>query len=392
MFKQIYQIVLLNLKTIPERLGASLVIVVGIAGVVGVFTALFAMAGGIDSTLQSSGEPRNALVMRGGSQAELNSSMNRETFDLIAQTVGVRKNEQGEPLASGELIVIAELPKKGSTLGANITLRGVSPAGLELRPRLKIIEGRRYTPGLQELLVGKGAAQQFEGLEVGNTIRLRGSEWTVVGIFESGDAFDSEIFADAATAQTAWGRRGFSVTLVGLESEDSLQAFNAALQSDPRLSVEAKRQTDYYAEQTRSTSGGVRVLGSAVAIIMCLGAIFAALNTMYASVSGRTREIATLRAIGFGPLPVVASVLTEAMMLALIGGLIGALVAYVFFNGMTVSTLGGSTFTQLVFNFKVTPELVSLGMALALFIGFIGGLVPALQAARMSITTALREA
>ena len=393
MFKQIFEIVLLNLKTIPERLGASLVIVVGIAGVVGVFTALFAMAGGIDSTLQSSGDPRNALVMRGGSQAELNSSMSRETYDIATQAVGVRKDANGDPMASGEIIVIAELPKKGGTLGANITLRGIGPAGLDLRPTLKIIEGRKYTRGLQELLVGKGAAQQFAGLEVGNVVRLRGGDWTVVGIFESNDAFDSEIFTDADTAQTAWNRgSGYSVALIGLESADDLAAFQEALKADPRLSVDAERQTDYYAAQTRATSGGVRVLGTAVAVIMCLGAMFAALNTMYASVSARTREIATLRAIGFGPLPVVISVLTEAMLLALAGGLIGALLAYVFFNGMTVSTLGGSTFTQLVFNFKVTPRLVMIGMALALFIGFLGGLLPAVRAARMQVTTALREA
>jgi putative ABC transport system permease protein len=393
MFKQIFEIVLLNLKTIPERLGASLVIVVGIAGVVGVFTALFAMAGGIDSTLQSSGDARNALVMRGGSQAELNSSMSRETYDIATQAVGVRKDANGDPVASGEIIVIAELPKKGGTLGANITLRGIGPAGLELRPNLKIIEGRKYTRGLQELLVGKGAAQQFAGLEVGNTVRLRGGDWNVVGIFESNDAFDSEIFTDADTAQTAWNRgNGYSVALVGLEKESDLEAFQAALKADPRLSVDAERQTDYYAAQTKATSGGVRVLGTAVAIIMCLGAMFAALNTMYASVSARTREIATLRAIGFGPLPVVISVLTEAMILALFGGLIGALLAYVFFNGMTVSTLGGSTFTQLVFNFKVTPRLVMIGMALALLIGFLGGLLPAVRAARMQVTTALREA
>jgi putative ABC transport system permease protein len=393
MFKQIFEIVLLNLKTIPERLGASLVIVVGIAGVVGVFTALFAMAGGIDSTLQSSGDARNALVMRGGSQAELNSSMSRETYDIATQAVGVRKDANGDPVASGEIIVIAELPKKGGTLGANITLRGIGPAGLELRPNLKIIEGRKYTRGLQELLVGKGAAQQFAGLEVGNTVRLRGGDWNVVGIFESNDAFDSEIFTDADTAQTAWNRgNGYSVALVGLEKESDLEAFQAALKADPRLSVDAERQTDYYAAQTKATSGGVRVLGTAVAIIMCLGAMFAALNTMYASVSARTREIATLRAIGFGPLPVVISVLTEAMILALFGGLIGALLAYVFFNGMTVSTLGGSTFTQLVFNFKVTPRLVMIGMGLALLIGFLGGLLPAVRAARMQVTTALREA
>ncbi len=393
MFKQIFEIVALNLKSIPERLGASLVIVVGIAGVVAVFTALFAMAGGIDSTLQASGDPRNALVMRGGSQAELNSSMDRDSFDIVSQAPGVRKDDKGNPIASGELILIAEVPKKGGTLGANITLRGIGEHGLTLRPSLKIIEGRSFTPGLQELLVGKGAAAQFVGLEVNNTVRLRGADWQVVGIFESNDAFDSEIFTDTATAQTAWGRgSSLSVALVGLQSEASLSEFSAALKADPRLNTDVQSQRAYFSAQTAQTSGGVRMLGLAVAVIMCLGALFAALNTMYASVSARTREIATLRAIGFGPVPVVISVLTEAMLLAVLGGVIGALLAYVFFNGMTVSTLGGSTFTQLVFNFKVTPALVLTGMCLALLIGFVGGLMPAVRAARMPVTTALREA
>lgn len=393
MLKQILEIVLMNLRTIPERLGASLVIVIGIAGVVAVFTALFAMAGGIDATLKSSGDARNALVLRGGSQAELNSSMDRDTVDIVRAGPGIRKDAEGKPLVSGELIVIAELPKKGETLGANITLRGVEPAGFALRPNLKIIEGRAFTPGLQEVVVGKGAVAQFEGLEVGRKIRLRGADWDVVGVFASGDAFDSEIFTDTATAQTAWGRPNiYSVALVGLESADGVKPLHEALDADPRVNLEAQGQQAYFSKQTASTTQGVRVLGTAVAVIMCLGAIFAALNTMYASVSTRTREIATLRAIGFGPLPVVASVLVESMLLALAGGLIGACLAYVLFNGMTVSTLGGQTFTQLVFDFQVSPALVMNGLKLALAIGFVGGLLPALRAARMPVTVALREA
>jgi putative ABC transport system permease protein len=393
MFRQIYEIVLLNLKTVPERLSASLVIVVGIAGVVGVFTALFAMSQGIESTLVSSGDPLNGMVMRGGSQDELNSTLTRDALNLAARAPGVRKDANGEPLASGELIVIAELPKKGETLGANVTLRGISPQGFALRPRLKVVEGRKFTPGLQELLVGKGAAGQFEGLSVGNVVRLRSSEWTVVGIFESGDVSESEILTDAATAQTAWGRPNvFSTVLVGLESPEAFAPFEAALKQDPRLnSTEVKNQLKYYSEQTERTTAGIRILGLVVAIIMAMGAMFAALNTMYASVSSRTREIATLRAIGFGGFPVVVSVMVEAMLLAAIGGVIGAVIAYVFFNGMTVSTLGGN-FTQLVFNFRVTTGLVAFGVVMALAIGFLGGLLPALRAARMQVTTALREA
>ncbi len=392
MLEQILRIVVMNLRSLPERLGASFVIVIGIAGVVGVFTALFAMAGGIENTLKATGTPGNVLVLRGGSQAELNSSMTRETVDLVAQAAGVRRDERGEPLVSGELVVIAELPKKGETTGANITLRGISPAGFALRPKLRIVEGRAFQPGLQELLVGRGAAVQFEGLEVGRTVRLRGADWQVVGIFESGDAYESEIHTDAATAQTAWGRPNvYSAVLAALEDTGpgGPAALEAVLDADPRLNTEVRSQIGYYADQTRQTTQGVRLLGSAVALIMGLGAIFAALNTMYASVSGRTREIATLRAIGFGPLPVVASVMVEAMLLALAGGVLGAIVAYLFFNGMTVSTLGGG-FTQLVFAFRVTPDLVSRGLVLALLIGFVGGLMPALRAARLPVTAALR--
>ena len=393
MFRQLYEIVLLNLKSIPERLSASLVIIVGIAGVVGVFTALFAMSQGIETTMVASGDPLNGMVMRGGSNAELNSTLGRDALDLVARAPGVRKDARGEPLASGEIIVIAELPKKGSTLGANVTLRGIGPQGLALRPRLKIVEGRAFTPGLQELLVGKGAVDQFEGLGVGVTVRLRASDWTVVGVFESGDISESEILTDAATAQTAWGRPNtFSTVLVALDSPEAFAPFAAVLKQDPRTSgVEVKNQLKYYSEQTEQSTQGIRILGTVVSIIMGLGAIFAALNTMYASVSSRTREIATLRAIGFGSLPVVSSVMVEAMLLAFVGGLIGAVIAYVFFNGMTVSTLGGN-FTQMVFAFNVTPALVGFGLVLALAIGFLGGLLPALRAARMRVTTALREA
>jgi putative ABC transport system permease protein len=392
MLKQILEVVALNLRSIPDRLGLSLVILVGIAGVVGVFTALFAMSKGIEASFTAAGDPSNALVMRGGSQAELNSTLNLETLQLIERTAGVRRGADGQTLAAGELIVIAELPRKGGTLGANVTLRGVTPPGITLRPKLKIVEGRAFTPGLQELIVGSGAAGQFEGLEVGKTVRLRGADWNVVGRFQTGDTFDSEIWTDAATAQTAWGRPNtFSTVLVSLEDPSQLSAFEAALKVDPRMNVEVKRQTDYYSEQTRDSTDGVRFLGVVVSVIMGLGAIFAALNTMYAAVSARTREIATLRALGFGGFPVVTSVLLEAMLLALAGGLLGSLLAYVLFNGMTVSTLGGG-FTQLVFNFRVTPELVMDGAIIALLIGFVGGLFPAWRAAHVPVTTALRTA
>lgn len=391
MFKQIFAITWMNLRSLPDRLGASLVIVVGLAGVVGVLTALLAMSEGLGATLKATGSPDRAMVLRGGSDAELNSGLDRESATLVTEQAGVRKGADGKPLASRELVLIAELPLKRNGSSANVTLRGVEPGAFELRPDLKIVEGRKFQPGLNEMLVGRGASEQFEGASLGQTVRIRGADWTIVGVFASGNAHDSELWIDADTAQSAFGRGGYSSVLVALESAEALPAFQAALKADTRLNVDAEAQSAYYARQSGGSTMMIRILTNVVSIVMALGAIFAALNTMYASVSTRTTEIATLRAIGFGPLPVVASVLVESMLLALAGGLIGALIAWLLFNNYAVTTLGAG-FTQVVFNFQVTPALLKSGITLALAIGFIGGLLPALRAARMPVTVALREA
>ena len=391
MFKQIFAITWMNLRSLPDRLGASLVIVVGLAGVVGVLTALLAMSEGLGATLKATGSPDRAMVLRGGSDAELNSGLDRESATLVTEQAGLRKGADGKPLASRELVLIAELPLKRNGSSANVTLRGVEPAAFELRPDLKIVEGRKFQPGLNEMLVGRGASEQFEGASLGQTVRIRGADWTIVGVFASGNAHDSELWIDADTAQSAFGRGGYSSILVALESAEALPAFQAALKADTRLNVDAEAQSAYYARQSGGSTMMIRILTNVVSIVMALGAIFAALNTMYASVSTRTTEIATLRAIGFGPLPVVASVLVESMLLALAGGLIGALIAWLLVNNFAVTTLGAG-FTQVVFNFQVTPALLKSGISLALVIGFIGGLLPALRAARMPVTVALREA
>jgi putative ABC transport system permease protein len=389
MFKQILSITLMNLRNLPDRLGASLVIVVGLAGVVGVLTALLAMGAGLGATLAATGSADRAIVLRGGSDAELNSGLDNDSAALITEKAGVRKGSDGKPLASRELVVIAELPLKRTGTSGNVTLRGVEPAGFDLRSDLKLIAGRKFTPGLNEMVVGKGVATQFEGAELGQVVRIRGADWTIVGVFESGNAHDSELWIDSATAQNAFGRGGYSLVLVGLESAASLSTFQEALKSDPRLNVDADSQLAYYQKQTSDSTRLIKILTTVVSFVMALGAIFAALNTMYASVSTRTTEIATLRAIGFGPLPVVTSVLIESMLLALAGGLIGATGAYLLFNNYAVSTLGAG-FTQVVFNFQVTPNLLISGLLLALGIGFIGGLLPALRAARLPVTVALR--
>ena len=298
MLRQIVAITLMNLRSIPQRWGPSLVIVIGLAGVVAVFTALLAMSEGFQSTLKATGRTDNAIVMRGGSEAELNSGLGREEVTLVKLGPGIRKSADGQPLAAGEMMVITELFKKGETRnGANVSLRGVEPASFTLRPQLRIVEGRAFKPGLREILVGRGVASLFAGAQVGQPLAMRGSEWTVVGIFEAGDANDSELWADVEVAQSTFNRRGFSTVRVGLENPAALDTLKTALAADPRLNVDVQSEQVYYSGQTGQFRGTIAVLAGVVTVIMALGAIFAALNTMYAAVAARSREIATLRAI-----------------------------------------------------------------------------------------------
>lgn len=391
MLKQILSITMLGIRSIPERLGPSLVIVVGLAGVVAVFTALLAMAAGFQSTLESAGRPDVALVLRGGSQAELNSGITREQGTIIKQAPGVAQGADGLPLASAEVVVIAELLKAGEKTGSNITVRGVEPAAFGLRPQLRIVEGRTFTQGLRELIVGQGVAGQFEGARLGATLRMRGSDWTVVGVFASGDAYESELWADGDVAQSTFNRQGYSSVRLQLAAASDMQTLKDALSADPRVNVDVETEEQYFSGQTEQFRKTIGILAVFVTTIMGLGAVFAALNTMYAAVGARAREIATLRAIGFRGLPVVVSIMLESLILALSGGLLGALAAYVLFNNMVVSTLGAN-FTQVVFRFAVTPALVVDGLIIAVVIGMVGGFLPALRAARLPVTTALRAA
>jgi putative ABC transport system permease protein len=381
----------INVRSIPERWAPSLVIVIGLAGVVAVFTALLAMATGFESTLKAAGRTDVAIVMRGGSDSEINSGLGRDDADLIKQAPGVRTGADGKPIGSAEMVIIAELLRGGSTKdAANITVRGVEQDAFVLRPQLKIVEGRNFTTGLRELIVGRGVASQFKGAEMGSHVRMRGSDWTVVGVFESGDANESELWTDINVARTTFVRTGESSVRVALDGPDGLDKLKAAVSADPRLTVDVQREQDYFSGQTKQFRQTIGVLAGVVTIIMALGAIFAALNSMYAAVASRGKEIATLRAIGFGGLPVLVSVMIEALLLALVGGLLGAVIAYVLFNNLTVSTLG-QNFTQVVFNFKVTPQLVVRGLVISVIIGMIGGLLPAIRAARLPVTAGLRE-
>ena len=386
---QTREIVMMNLRSIPDRLAPSLVIVIGIAGVVGVLVALLSMSSGLKQTLGGSGRDDQAVITRGGSQGELSSFLTIASMTLIKQDRAIARGTDGVPLASGELIVITEVPRPGQSTGANVTLRGIESVGFRLRPEFTMVEGRRFRPGVQEIIVGDGAARQFEGLAIGNQLRFRGGTWTIVGHFRSGDAYDSELWTDRETLQGAFGRAGVSSLLAQLRSVDDLEPMEARLVEDPQLDVDVRSQRDYYSGQSEGLTSTIGVLAGIVATIMAFGATFGALNTMYSAVSARTREIGTLRALGFGALPVVASVMAESLLLSLCGGLLGAIIAYLAFNGYAVSTLGGG-FTQVAFQFAVTPGLVLLGVTLALGIGFIGGLAPAIRAARIPVTEALR--
>lgn len=388
-FTQVREIVLMNLRSIPQRLGASLVIVIGIAGVVGVLVAMLSMSTGLNKTLTATGDPDRAIVLRGGANGELASFLERASVTQIKQDPAIARGADGLPVASAELIVITEVPRKGERSGANVSLRGVEPAGFTLRPELKLLEGRRFTPGLRELMVGKGAYTQFDGLQVGSKLKFRGSYWQVVGVFETGDAHDSELWADLETVQSAFGRSGASSVVARLAYRDALGTLKRRLESDPQLNVEVKTEQEFFSAQSSGLTRQIGFLTNIVAVIMAFGALFGALNTMYSAVSARTAEIGTLRALGFGNAPVVASVMAEAMALSLLGGVIGAVTAYLLFNDYSVSTLSGS-FTQVAFNFAVTPGLVLQGLIWALGIGFLGGLAPALRAARLPVTAALR--
>lgn len=380
-----------GIATIPQRLGSSSVVVVGIAGVVGVLVAMLAMAEGFRSTLQQTGSDDTAIVLRGGSQTEINSVVDSDTTHIVTEEPQVMRDAGGRAVASPEIVVDASIPKKGSTTDANVEIRGVGPQVWELHPRLRITAGRRFTPGLRELVVGRNAAREFAHTSIGSKLDLNGEPWTVVGEFTAGDSHDSELWADTNVVATTYHRgSSTSSVTVRLKSAQLFDAFKAAITSNPQLKLQVETTRTYYNAQSEQLTKIIRILGTTVAVIMAIGAVFGALNTMYAAIATRTREIATLRAIGFRGVPVVISVLVETLLLALAGGLVGAGIAWALFDNYTASTLGAN-FSQVVFEFRVTPALVASGLKWALAIGFLGGLFPALRAAGMPVTDGLRE-
>ena len=389
--RQVLLVTNMNLRSILERSGSSLVIIVGIAGSVAVMVSLLAMAEGLSSTISSTGEEDRVIILRDGSSSELSSGVAMTELDTVSSSPGI-KSIDGEPMIAGELFAIIDLKKKGAESTSNLPIRGVQPASFKIRPEVEIVEGRNFTTGTAEIIVGKGANNQYEGLEIGDQIKVRDSFATVVGIFSSnGNVHESEIWADLAAAQGLF-RRGASASsmILKLNSPDSFDEVGLFVESYPNLELKVQSEIDFYENQS-SGADLIKVFGQVVGYIMAIGAVFAALNTMYSAVSTRLVEIGTLRALGFKGTTVLLALLIEALLLATIGGLLGGAIAYLLFNGYTVSTLAGASFSQTAFAFAVTGEIIQQGLTLALFVGFIGGVFPAWNAARRDITEALRS-
>jgi putative ABC transport system permease protein len=393
--QQIAAVVAMNLYSLPQRLGTSLVTVIGIAGVVGVLICILAMAVGFARTVAGTGRPDRVIVLSDGALSESLSSIPREAALNIINGPGVKKDAGGRPIAAAEALAQIQRPRGGSANLTNVTLRGVGATESLLRPEIHIVEGRMFRPAVHELIVGRNAQREYSGLDVGSHLLFQNGDWQVVGIFDTdrGDLHDAEIRADNETLLSAYQRNWFQSVTALLERPESFEQLKKALSEDPTLHVDVHRESEYFATQSKSLGTVLKAIGYFVGGVMAIGALFAALNAMYTTVSARAIEIATLRAIGFGAAPVVISVLAEALLLSLAGAFVGALLAWVFFDGHTTSMMSGSgAQTQLAFAFAVTPELIVIGIVWALLIGLVGGLVPAIRAARLPVAAALRAA
>jgi putative ABC transport system permease protein len=389
---QIGSITKFGLLSVPQRRGSVASAVFGIAGVVAVLVGVLSIATGFRRAMDSSGSPDSAIVLRSGADSEMVSGFGREETTIIADSPGVARSEQG-PLSSAELFVVLNIPKRSTGTDANVPFRGVEQAAFKVREKFKIVEGRNFEPGKNEVIVGIGAAREFAGLDLGKTLTVGRYQWPVVGVFSAGGGTaESEIWTDASVLQAAYQRGdSFQSVYIKLTSANAFTQFKDSLTSNPRVNVQVMRQTDFYAEQSETMTLLITSLGFTIAFFMALGAVFGALNTMYSAVAARTREIATLRALGFGSGAVIVSVMLESIVLALAGGIIGGSLAYAIFNGFQTATMNFQSFSQITFAFAVTPQLLVQGIIWATVIGLIGGLLPAIRAARMPIASALRE-
>jgi putative ABC transport system permease protein len=380
-----------NLRSAGARWTSSLVAVLGIAGTVGVFVAMLALARGFKATMTSSGLADNAIVQRAGADSEMTSIMTMDDVRVVEDAPQVAR-DGSVPLVSPEVVVIAALPLRQTGTDANVSVRGVQPRALRVHRQVRVVEGRFLTPGIAEAIVGRGAQQAYAGLDLGATVKIGAGTWTIVGVFDGqGTAFDSEVWADGNVLDGFYKRPTniFQSVTARLRSADDLPAFKALLEGDPRVQIGATQERAYYEKQSVLVTTLIGVLGTLVAVVMALGAVFGALNTMYSAVSERSREIAVLRAIGFGGGAIVLAFLVEALAIALVGGAVGCLAALPV-NGLTTGTMNWQTFSHLAFAFRVTPDLLAMGMVFALIMGAVGGLPPAIRAARANVAHTLR--
>jgi len=390
---QIFAVTGVNIRSIPARLGSSTVAVIGIAGVVLVFVAVLSIAEGVNATMKASSDPDLVLIMRAGSDTEMTSGVPGDAVRVIQDAPGIARDESGAPLTSPELFVVVDHPLKRSGTPANVPLRGVSPEAFKVHKRLKIVDGRNIEFGKNEVIAGRAAASQFVNLNVGTTLKWGESTWQLVGIFDDGGSVsESELWCDVKVLQPAY-RRGNSYQSVyaRLASGDSYQQLKDSITSNPQLTVTPMRASDYYGSQTEVLQRIIRTIGGIIAILMGIGAVFGAVITMYTAVASRTREIATLRALGFGSIPVVFSVLAESILLGIVGGVIGGAIAWLAFDGYQTATMNFQSFSQIAFSFAVTPQLLLTAMVISLVMGTAGGLLPAIRAATLPVVTALRE-
>jgi len=384
--------IIYNIRSVRARWTSTIVAVLGIAGTVGVFVAMLALAHGFKATLVSSGSQDNALVLRGGATAEMMSFVPLDSVKILQDEPGVA-HDGSSPLITSDVVVVAPFPLRATGTDANTQIRGVSSNVLQIRRNIKIVQGRMFKPGLTELVVGKNANRTYAGLTVGNYVNFGGGRWQVVGLFDAGgSAFDSEVWCDARVLDDVYKRPNtvFQSATVHLTSPQAFQQFKDAVTSDPKLNVDVTREIDYYAKQSTMMTTLITYLGGLVAFVMAIGAIFGALNTMYSAVAERGREIGTMRALGFGAGAVVFSFLLEALFIACIGGVIGC-ISVLNLNGVTTSTMNMQTFSNIAFAFKITPPLLVEGVIFALVMGVVGGLLPAIRAARQPVALALRE-
>jgi putative ABC transport system permease protein len=382
-----------NFRSIRARWTSTIVAILGIAGTVGVFVAMLSLARGFKATLVASGSPGNALVMRAGSSSEMMGGITLESIKVLQDAPGIARDPSGAPIITQDVVGVIPVPLISTGTDANVQIRGVSPNALEVRKFVKIVEGRMFRPGLNELVVGKNASKTYQGLTVGNKIDFAGGHWQVVGIFDAGgSAFDSEVWSDSQIFNQVLKRPAniFQSATVHLSSPATFQEFKDAVTSDPRMNVDVWREIDYYAKQSTTMTRLITVLGGLVAVIMAIGAIFGALNTMYSAVAERGREIATMRAVGFSTSNVILSFLFEALLISFLGGIIGCL-AVLPLNGLTTSTMNFQTFSNVAFAFKITFDLLVMGVLFALVMGVLGGLLPAIRAAVQPVSVALRE-